>query len=337
MELFRLNAYSVVPQRGVEKPTQPEGGAVRLTAKLRAVTDQSLANPKLENSTLVDFRVDTTTRTNATRDSIRAYAFGKGPAAEKAAIFLAGQLSEAMDLRSTPCLFVLAARRDGATHAVTLWTFPRDEAFRLNRGRGGPSIEVLTDIFSQTSALRKAAHFEGRDLRTGFLSGRALDSQAQDALRDVADFWISRFLECRFGIAGDAGTRVLAKTILKAYQSLADPQDKEALYAAVVAVRSTPRPRLSLRTFSNRYLAGKAKAVFVKSAPNAESLSSLFDFQLEVFDLSVQFRIFQLDTGVYVSSPLGQVGKSVQISDGSRRTLSCSGDIVDERLRTQHA
>lgn len=337
MELFRLNAYSVVPQRGVENPSEPEGGAVRITAELRSLTDESLASTKLENSTLVDFQVDTTTRTNATRDSILDYAFGKRAAAEKAAIFLARRLSRGMDHRSKPCLFVLAARRDDASRAVTLWTFPRDEAFRLNRGRGGPSIEVLTDIFSQTSALRKAAHFQGKQLRNAFLSGRALDSQAQDALRDVADFWISRFLECRFGIAGDAGTRVLAKTILKAYQSLESPEDKESLYSAVMAVRNTPNPRLSLRTFGNRYLSGTAKEVFVKSAPNAESLSSLFDFQRTVFDSTVQFRIFQLDTGVYVSSPLGEVGKSVQISDGKRRRLSCLGDIVDERLRTQHA
>jgi hypothetical protein len=55
------------------------------------------------------------------------------------------------------------------------------------------------------------------------------------------------------------------------------------------------------------------------------------------FDATLQFRIFQHRTGVFVSSPLTEVGESVQITEGQERRLSCEGEIVDERLRTRHA
>src|SRR5205809_205791 len=139
MELFRVNAYSVSPQRGTASPLEPAGGAIAITRDLRQVINDNLASADLDRRTTVDFQVDSATRTNETRDAVLAYAFGGGSAAQTAAIVIAHRLSVAMDLRSDPCLLVLAARREEDKRAVTLWTFPRDEAFRLHRGRGGPS------------------------------------------------------------------------------------------------------------------------------------------------------------------------------------------------------
>ncbi|MGH8064643.1 MAG: hypothetical protein ACRERE_05275 [Candidatus Entotheonellia bacterium] len=337
MELFYVHAYSVSPQRGVEHPIPPEGGAVAISAEFQRIVAENLQSARLESRTVVDFQTDPVARTSSTRDLIMRYAFGESSDADAAALSLACRLSAVMDLRSTPCLLVAAAFRDGDRLAVTLWTFPRDEAFRLRHGSGGPSIEVLTDVFSQTSRLRKAAQFQGRQLRSDFLSGRVLDFQADHASRDVADFWIGRFLECRLGIGGDAGTRLLARTVRRAYEVCDNLEDKEILYTAVMAMRRSPQQRVSLQDFADRYLSGRARDTFINAAPNADGLSSAFDFQRELFDATLQFRIFQLKTGVFVSSPLTEVGESVQITEGRERRLSCEGEIVDERLRTRHA
>jgi hypothetical protein len=337
MELFRVHAYLVSPQRGAERPIPPEGGAVAISAEFQRIVDENLQSARLESRTIVDFQTDPVTRTSSTRDLIMQYAFGESSNAAAAALALACRLSAAMDLRSTPCLFVAAVFHDGDRRAVTLWIFPRDEAFRLRHGSGGPAIEVLTDVFSQTSRLRKAAQFQGRQLRSDFLSGRVLDFQADHASKDVADFWIGRFLECRLGIAGDAGTRLLARTVRKAYEVCDSLEDKEILYTAVMAMRRSPHERVSLQDFADRYLSGRARDIFINAAPNADGLSSAFDFQRELFDATLQFRIFQLRTGVFVSSPLTEVGESVQITEGQERRLSCEGEIVDERLRTRHA
>jgi hypothetical protein len=337
MELFRVHGYSVSPQRAAAHPISPEGGAIAISAEFQRTIAENLKSAKLESRTVVDFQMDPVARANLTRALIMQYAFGECSDADAAAFALANRLSAAMDLRSTPCLFVAAAFCDGDRRALTIWTFPRDEAFRLRQGSGGPSIEVLTDVFSQTSRLRKAAQFQGRQLRSDFLSGRVLDFQADHASRDVADFWIGRFLECRLGIAGDAGTRLLARTVRRASEVCDSLEDKEILYIAVMAMRRSPHQRVSLQDFADRYLSGRARDIFIKAAPNADGLSSAFDFQREVFDATLHFRIFQLKTGVFVSSPLPEIGESVQITEGQQRRLSCEGEIVSERLRTRHA
>jgi hypothetical protein len=337
MVLFRVNAYSVSPSRREDPPLEPEGGAIAINANLRQVIDDNLKSASLNKRTSVNFQLDTKTRTNATRDSIISYAFGKPAAAQNAAKTLARRLSAAMDLRSDPCLLVIAALREDDERDVTLWTFPRDEAFRLHRGRSGPSIEVLTDIFSQSSNLRKAASFQGKQLRNHFFSGRVLDFQSSSSSREVADFWISRFLECRLGILGDAGTRMLSRMFQESFEKTSDLEEKEALFGAVMALRHSPQTRLSLQDVAEDYLDGLVRERFISSVPNPESLTSVFDFKREVFDSSLQFRIFQLESGVFVSAPLTEIGQSVQVSEGERRTLSCEGEIVDERLRRRHA
>jgi hypothetical protein len=115
--------------------------------------------------------------------------------------------------------------------------------------------------------------------------------------------------------------------------------DQEELYTAAMAMRRSPHKRLSLQGFADRYLAkdGTAYRAFTAAVPNQESLAAVFDFQTEVFDTALQFRVFQLDTGVFVSSPLAQIGESVRITEGREKRLSCGGTIVEERLRTRHA
>lgn len=218
MQLFRLHAYAVEPQRTRTHGVEPIGGAVGITSQLRQVIDQNVSAAHFDTRTQVALRFDTHTRTSDIRDLILRYAFKGSRNAEAAAAELANRLSDAMDLRSTPCLFVLAAMREAQRRCVTLWTFPRDQAFQFRSGRGGPSIRVLTDVFSQTSKLRKAAYFEGRQLRTHFLNGKVLDFQASHASQDIANFWIMRFLQCELSMADDTGTRLLARTVKKATQ-----------------------------------------------------------------------------------------------------------------------
>lgn len=338
MELFRLHAYSVVPQRTLDETEAPIGGAVIVNAELRSVMDANMADARFDQQPLVDFDVDTDTRTNDTRDAMMTFAFGEPATAKAAAVSLADRLSLAMDRRSTPCLFVPIALREGPICRVILWIFPREDAFQLRDTAGAPTIEVLTDVFSQKSKHRKAARFEGRNLRTEFLQGRVLDHQANAVSRDFADFWVGRFLQCVLSMKDDAGTRLLAKTIRQTYDGLESSQEREQMHSAVVAIRHSPQRRVSLYTFAERYLEGEPKAAFIKNVKTTHSLNSPFNFARDIFDETLQFRVFELEQGIFVSSPLPEIGESVRITGaGENRRLTCQGRIVDEKFRTRHA
>lgn len=320
-----------------ERP-DPTGGQVTVNTDIRTALGNAATVAQLDQQNLVNLRLNTTTRTSDVRDNLLAYGFAEDDDnADAPAVWLATRLAKAMDNRSKACLLVTTAYRLDDRRRLTIWIFPKEEALQFATARGGARrINLLTDIFSQTSNLRKAALFEGRNLRTDFIEGRVLDSQAHASTLDIADFWIGRFLDAELAIQGEAGTRILAGTIRKAYESLREPDEREQMHAAIIAIRHSPQQRWTLRQFSNRYLQGHVKDMFLNSAPNPDSLQSAFDFDKGVFDKTLNYRIFQLDSGVYVSSPFDEVGRSVRVSAQERR-LACEGTIVQEKVATRRA
>jgi len=281
--------------------------------------------------------MDGALRANPMRDLVMAFGFRDGGVVKSAAVGLATRLSMAMDERSAQCLLVLTAMRDGDRRRVTIWAFPRDQAFRLSSRGEEATIQVLNDVFSQKSKLRKVALCEGRELRTEFLQGRVLDYQADKGPQDVADFWIDRFLDCSLSVRDDAGTRMLATTIRKAVDACATLGEKEQILTAAMAIRTSPRRRWSLETFATEYLSGDVKSQFLNAAPNEDGRHSMFDFRRAEFESALAFRVFALESGVLVSSPLKEIGQSVKVSRGQSPQLSCRGTVVDEKLRVRHA
>ncbi len=337
MNLTRLHAYTVEPSRTSQIPTNAIGGSVRITDELRDVLDKNITTARFDHRTIVDFQTDPATRTNETRDAVISYGFDDSQMADQSASLLANRLSVAMDLRSHPALFVVAAFEDDSSRSIILWTFPRDAAFQFHTEQAGASIDILTDIFSQTSNLRKAARFNGRRLRNGFLSGSVLDFQVNQKSKLVADFWISRFLQCTLSLHADAGTKLVARAFRNAIDVCQNTNDQEALIGAILALHHTQRRRWSPQQIADEFLDGRAKTEFLGAIPNPQTQTTAFDFLTDTFDRVLRYRIFRLRTGVFVSSPLEEVGKSVKIQGERERRLSCEGVIVEEKVRIQHA
>lgn len=339
MRLFRLYAYPVEPQRTVaaEDFVDPVGSRIDWTAELEGALAAALAAAR--QMTTVDLRLDTTPgrRTSDVRDGVMDFAFQpRHETAAPAALGLARRLSMSMDERSKPCLFLAAAYRESATaprRRVALWIFPRDEAFRFHQ----MTIELLNDIFSRSSRLRKLALFEGNHIRSHFTNARVLDFQA-GGVDEVARFWIDRFLDAQLSISSEAGTRLLAQTISRVSEAELSPDEREQLQAAAIAVRTMPRSSWSLEQFATQMLSDELRARFLAEAPNDESRRSIFGFERQVFEDSLRTRIFRLDGGVTVYSPLEEVGNTVQVVQARRSNeaaMSPGENARGERLRVE--
>ena len=347
MSLFRLFAYAVEPQRTIQGDhVPPEGGAITLSAPLRTALDGALGIALAQSTTRVSLRVDPTPgiRTSAVRDAVMELAFAaRSERAETAAQLLADRLGQAMDNRSPACLFLAAAYRDTAsakTRRVALWIFPRDEAFRFRSQ--AHAIDLLSDVFSRTSRLRKLALLRGRNTRTDFLDAEVLDFQA-GGIGGVAEFWIERFLEAGLTITPDAGTRILADAFRAAAQADLDYAQREQLQAAVMAVRNMPDRRFSLVQVADEFLGPAVAEPFLAAVPNEETARSLFRLNRDVFDRVVNYRVFRLESGVWVSSPLEEVGQSVVVEPrqgdggGEREHLRVEGNVVEDKLSARRA
>jgi hypothetical protein len=314
----------------------PAGTQINWTPELEGALTSALAAAR--TMTTVDLRVDTApeVRTSEVRDSVMALAFGEEEAAAASADRLAARLSSSMDDRSKPGLFLAAAYRTegGPLRRVALWIFPQDEAFRLSEA----TIELLNDIFSRTSTLRKLARFEGQNVRSGFMSARVLDFQA-GAIDEVARFWIERFLDAHLSISDEAGTRLLAQTIARVSDRALTPEQREQLQAAAIAIRTMPAPRWSLEQFANQMLSDPLREAFLSEVPNEESRQSVFGLDRQVLDDSLRSRIFRLESGVTVYAPLGDV-EGVRIShvptaDAAGLGEETGRNVVGERLHVE--
>lgn len=335
MDIARIHAYSVHPQKNVSPMRAPEGGAIQPTLALSKVLSTNLAEAKFDSRPGVVFDVDQTTRTSDVRDALVKFAFGQPAQARAACMMLANRLGAAMDQRSSAALLLLVAfAKDKAKRQTVLWIFPNEEAFQFRRDSAQPSIEVLHDVFSQRSKLRKAAMFEGSNSQSDYLEGRILDLQAGARKQDVAEFFINTFLGCTLSVTSDIGSRILAETLKAVHEQLTDAGQREQLYASIIAVRNSPRTRISLQIFAERYLDTDLHREFLDHAPNQETAAAVFVFSRQSFDDVLQFRVFELQNGLYVYSPLAEIGKAVRVADGR---LVCEGTIEKEKLRTRHA
>lgn len=163
--LLRLYAHSV------EATTVVQGGSVAVTAEMQDALFDAHRKANLDNGLSVSFVVNTSSRTCEMRELLLALSFASSKEAEGAAAEIASRLAHSMDNRSKPCLLVCSVRGEklkDSRHA-TIWTFPKAQAFQLSTSSA--RVNLLDDVFSRSSSLRKAATFEGRNTRTQFLTG----------------------------------------------------------------------------------------------------------------------------------------------------------------------
>lgn len=336
MDLFRAHAFTVPPGRlGGDRPV---GAALEITEQLRSALGDALADVPVERQIAVGFRIDLEQsdpegdghRANEVRDLLLRFSFGDATEAAEAGTTLAERLCDATDQRSNRCLMVISAAREGDQRQISIWTFPQEAAFRFEPTRS--LIQLLDDVFSQRSDLRKAASFEGTPRRDGFMTGWVVDLQASAGAGTVADYWIHRFLDCEVNVTPTSGTRLLARALRDAAEHVDSPDARAQLFSTAAHLPHQPRTSWSLTEVANTYLSGDARVAFERALPAPALADTPFELDRPRLERALRIRVFELHTGVWVSAPFDEIDRSVQIEGDS---LHVDGRIVSERLRTR--
>jgi len=312
-----------------------------LSDRLSATLETTYSQSGLERATAVDFVItnpDSGNRENPVRSAMLAMAFGTPDAANEGAVNLAARFGWATDLRSKPSLFIATvhAGTSSTRRQVVLWTFPQQEVFRLRTDGADATIDVL-EVFIRDSPLRKAALFTGGRGSRDFLTGRALDAQSGSTDRSVADLWIVKFLDARLQMSSDEGTRLLALSLRHAHDKLeGNPEAQAEVQAAIVRLRNTRATRVTLAQVSAQFSQPVA-AAFRTQQVNADALTAAFELNKALFDALVEYRIYKLGNGVWVSAPFGTLGRDVteELSAEGKR-LTATGIVESERVRSRH-
>lgn len=307
---------------------QPAGGKMSINAEIRNALNQLVSDTRLKSETPIVFQVDDPNAKkgqNDVREKLLQFCFGKTSTPAKVASELALKLSSEMDKRSSPFLLLFSGFENNESSRVVLWAFPKDKVFRFSATKDGANVEVIPDVFSVSSKLRKAALFDGQNKPDSFWEGRMLDLQSGST-----DLWVEHFLDCRLSVSGSFGTQRLAEYLSESYKKSDELVAREQIFNAIVAVRTAPVKRMSFLKFAKTYLRDETKDVFLATIPSEER-SMTFDFDREVFENKLGFRVFKMKDDVFVSAPLGTVGTSVKITNDH---LKYEGDINEEYLRS---
>jgi hypothetical protein len=329
--LISATAYEISPRQ--EGPF--DGGLVENLADLgAALADKSMIDA-LRDGTPVSFDFDNEARVHPVRDALMTFAFGTAATRVAASQELAARLASKMDGRNKNCLLLISVHEVASSEALEAiaWMFPYDQVIQRTGGR-----VALQDAFSLTSGLRKAAAFRGLNLRTGFLSGVALDHQSSNTDQKVAQFWITKFLGGALQVQSREGTLLAAKVFRAANKTLAgDEVAQAALVAAIGQLRSRTDKRWTIQEIADTLLPGGAsREAFTAAAGHGPETRSPFDLDLQRFDQKVKYRVFKLDNGITVSAPFVEIGAGVTIeqsSEGQSR-LTATGTIAGEALRS---
>ncbi|MCA9125651.1 MAG: hypothetical protein KDB22_01155 [Planctomycetales bacterium] len=337
MDLKRIHAYEVVPQRLAGKATAPSGGAFKAPDDFVLQLDRYLVKSRLHQQPPVAFRAsfendeEGEVGANEVRDRVLEYTFGQPATAKSAAMFLASRLGMSMDDRSTSCLLVLTAYAKGAERRFVGWAFPKDEPFGFSAKGSRANIEIIKNAFSRSSKFRKAVLFEGlRDDET-YWTGNVIDEKDK-----VANYWVTSFLECDFLINGKTGTQLLARVLRETHDSLASRDDKDQIAASILSVRASQRKSWSLSKFANEYLSGSVKSTFLSKAPPA-AVSTSFPLDRAELETKAGLRVFKTEDGVTVMAPFDTINNSVKLTGQSQRKLKYEGIVTEEKVRAKSA
>lgn len=327
MILTRLYAYEVFPQKRATAPTIPDGGKIPITSQLRHTLDRISKDNKLPSQTPIVFHVadpKAAKRVNDVRTHITTFAFGLGTRPSKSAEWLSVRLSQCMDERSHPFLFLISCFGEPPTSQVVLWAFPKDEGLAFSKTAKGVKVEVVKDVFNISSNLKKAALFTGQNNDNSFWEGRMVDLQS-----GRTDLWVERFLACQLSVSGVFGTSILSEHLTIAYRQTTSAEVREELFNAIVGVRTAPVKRTSFLKFANDYLGNNAKSVFLALVP-PEQQNMSFDFDRSTFEQKIGIRVFRMADDVIVAAPLPAIHDTLQIHQDQ---LEYSGTITSEYLK----
>ncbi len=333
--LQRGYASHVRPGKFANPPLIPDTYPLKLEPGFRDVLDHAISAMARHPMSSVAFRMSDD-REHPVRELLLKLAFGQTRTPLAAVLDLAARLAQHTDRRTGSSLMLTTVEESGDKRRVSLYLFPEEDTFRLKTVKDEAVLERL-QAFVLKSKLRKVARFEGKNIKSHFILGGVADLIIGSDPRTAADYWVAEFLDADFAINSIKGTRLVAEGLKRAFER-AEPLEKQSVMEAAISIIANRRQAWTLERIGKTLLPANLAHVFCSVADNTETRTSQFMLDKDLLRNRINYRVFQLETGVWVSSPFSEVGETVKVSGtAEKRTLTCNGRIISEKVRSDKA
>ncbi len=284
----------------------------------------------------VVFASESPNQYNEVRKLVRSIAFDKSDKKTLAARDLAYRLAQVSDRRSPSGLFVALSGHTKQLARVLLWKFPADESIVADVSAKGITIQLIERAFSRKSDYFKAAMFEGTKATTSFWKGKVKDNQAKQQIGAVSQFWIADFLSANHSLTDPGGTRILAKALKETIRQTKSMENKEALIDAANVIKSQTGRSISIRDFSDNYLADGVRQEYISRIRVPQVTDAIFKLDTETLNKELQYKSIVIDGLFTVRGPLDQFDDVVKINPTDQESIvevSLRGTVTARLLR----
>jgi 37-kD nucleoid-associated bacterial protein len=333
-ELKRSYASQVYPTKGDKDPAPPRTYALKVDAEFRQVIVEAENVISRRQKSEIVFKMGNN-REHKVRDILMRLGFGQTRTPLSAMVELGSRLAASTDGRSKASLLVVTIEEKKESCRICIYVFPEEGSYLLRTSAEQPTEATLEHLnsFGLESRLRKVARFEGKEIKSHFMSGDVVDFQFGAGPKSVADYFVTDFLAAEFALNSHKGTTVAASALKVAFER-ADSSGKQRVMEAAISLMADGRRAWSLQKIAEEFIPQDLQPLFLESAPNTETIETKFMLDKDLLRKIINYRVFQLKNGVWVSSPFSEVGKGVQIEDrGGTRTLIARGEVQAERVQ----
>ena len=276
---------------------------------------------------------------NDIRALIRSVALENNDKKEFASRSLAFRLAQATTRRSKkPGLFVVLVGQNEVNHRVALWKFPADESIQAQITDQGISIRLIQDAFSGNSTYLKGAMFEGTAASTSFWRGRIEDRQTKSRIREMADFWVTDFLQSRPAMTDTSGTRLLSKGLRSVINQTRDIETQQSLIDAASVIKEQTGINISLNDFAQRYLPSTIRKKFISVIGGSELAQSIFRIDRETLVKEFKYKSIILENQFVLRGPLEQFDDVVHVGEPNEEgivEITLQGRIASQAIKTR--
>lgn len=234
--------------------------------------------------------------------------------------------------------FVLTGESDDKKiKKVYLCRFPADNGIVAEENEEELQVEFLKQVFMKSAFAYKAALYQGKNTKSEFWEGKAIDKQVSNKQLSISGYWIREFLKSDFKTTSELGTKRFAQALRDTIASTMDLDIKSELSAVATIAKNFNGRVVSIDTLSKTFnLSGPASNALTETLLRKDLAFTKFKFSSSEFSKHIKFKQIQLSNGAVLAAPPGKfedVFKKTEEGTNGNISYTTTGRVVDEALR----
>lgn len=339
MKVLKAYSFLVHPAKHLEEAPKIGGTEISLTHEVGVLLSSAFIRAENDCSLEISFDMASDgTQKNEIRDLVTDLL-------DKTSIIKARKLAQALQAVTTNrsglgLLFVLTGQSDDSkVKKIYLCRFPADNGIVAEENEEELQVEFLKQVFMKSAFAYKAVIYQGRNTKSEFWDGRAVDKQVSNKHLSISGYWIRDFLRSDFKTTAELGTKRLAQALRDTIAATPDLDVKSELTALATLAKNFNNKIISIKTLSKTLnLSDRASEALLSTLQRKDLAFTKFKFSSTEFSKHIKFKQIQLSNGAVLAAPPGKFNDvfEKEVRKGAKSgevSFTTTGKIVDESLR----